>query len=95
MRKLVRPGNFPKGGPCGTTEVVNDPEFVTLLREKLVEEALEAERAGTVEALTEELGDILEVVFTLAVVLDVDPAAAAVAKRKRVGGFGGRLVWTV
>ncbi|MBB3260372.1 putative house-cleaning noncanonical NTP pyrophosphatase (MazG superfamily) [Paraburkholderia bannensis] len=64
--------------------------LIAALRQKLVEEALEALDASTGNELLGELADVQEVLLALATALNVDPAALEqerLKKRKKRGGF--------
>ncbi len=99
-RKLVR-DRIPdiirtEGRTCGTA-TLSPGEYLTSLREKLVEEAREAAAADET-ALLRELADVREVVDALAVAVGIDPADLAreqARRRAERGGFEGRicLLW--
>ncbi|MFD9270766.1 hypothetical protein ACFWB1_23880 [Streptomyces goshikiensis] len=76
---------------------VADPaEYRQRLRAKLTEEVAEYMEADETDA-PEELADVLEVAFALAVDLGVDPAQLEkirAAKAEQRGGFAERIVWT-
>ena len=98
MGKLVRdriPEMERRRGARFTVQVLNDADFQTALRQKIVEEAGEVHDATTDDALVEELADLLEVILALA---DTVPGGmdsvlrARRAKRGARGGFDER-VW--
>jgi predicted house-cleaning noncanonical NTP pyrophosphatase (MazG superfamily) len=99
MRRVVRDG-IPSTGVQPTFTQASVGERLGLLRAKLLEEALEVYelRDGTsVEALTEELADVYEVLRALTAELGVTVAwvaSIANAKRERVGGFDSCTVLT-
>jgi len=73
---------------------LDDAEFDALLRDKLVEEALEARAATTRAELIDELADLSEVMRALARINDVteqEIEARRVAKRAERGGFDERV----
>jgi predicted house-cleaning noncanonical NTP pyrophosphatase (MazG superfamily) len=74
-----------------------DPtEFARLLRDKLLEEAHEAASAPGPAELLEELGDVLQVLYTLASQAGYSPAeieCARVRKAHTTGAFTRRIVW--
>jgi predicted house-cleaning noncanonical NTP pyrophosphatase (MazG superfamily) len=73
---------------------LEDSEFDTRLRDKLVEEALEARSAATLGELIDELADLREVMLALAEVNGVteqDVEARRLAKRAERGGFDQRV----
>lgn len=99
-RKLVR-DRIPdiirrEGRTCGTA-TLSPEEYLTSLREKLVEEAREAAAADG-SALLRELADVREVVDALAAAAGIDPADLAreqACRRAERGGFAERicLLW--
>jgi predicted house-cleaning noncanonical NTP pyrophosphatase (MazG superfamily) len=73
---------------------LDDAEFVDRLKAKLVEEAAEAQQAGSRAELIDELADLREVTVALLEVSGVNEAeveARRVAKRAARGGFDGRI----
>ncbi len=96
MGKLIRdgvPGLVREAGGAIETRQLNDCEFEVALRAKLVEEANEVAEAPS-EHLLEELGDVFEVLTTLAAQYGLTLAEitdAANAKRQTHGGFDERL----
>ena len=94
--KLVRdriPEIIRASGREPVTRILDDAEFETALRHKLLEEATEAAAAPATELL-EELADVLEVVRALASLDGQDLAsvlAAAEAKLQERGGFSARV----
>ena len=73
-----------------------DPaEYGRLLRAKLLEEAAEAASAGPGELLAE-LGDVLQVLYALAQLAGLEPAAIECARARTArttGAFTRRVVW--
>lgn len=72
---------------------LNDVEYDRQLRNKLLEEAHEVCGATSSEALSEELGDVLEVMQSLAAVNGIDWDDVVLVqnkKRQEKGGFVGR-----
>lgn len=81
------------GSPLATIELVEDRLFRCALLDKLVEEALEARRAGE-DQLPEEIADVLEVLDALLPL--AAPSASVIlalksSKRANRGGFQRRL----
>jgi predicted house-cleaning noncanonical NTP pyrophosphatase (MazG superfamily) len=74
-----------------------DPaEFGRLLRAKLLEEATEAAGAPGSGELLEELGDVLQVLYALAQLAGLEPAAIECARARKArtrGAFTRRVVW--
>jgi predicted house-cleaning noncanonical NTP pyrophosphatase (MazG superfamily) len=97
--KLVRdrvPAIMAAAGQAGTFHVADPAEYQARLRAKLLEEAAEAATASTPAALLEELGDVLQVLYDLAVAAGSHAAQVeAVRARKAAvrGGFARGLVW--
>jgi len=100
MGKLIRdrvPEILERRGVEFTTTVLNDADFARALREKILEEAKEVAEADTSAALAEELGDLYEVLITLAGHEGFDEQhirIRAAAKRATHGGFDGRIFTT-
>ena len=72
-------------------------EYAAALREKLVEEAREAQRADDRDALVEELADIVEVALALAQhegITEAEILNQRAAKNRSHGTFDGRLFST-
>ena len=73
---------------------LDEAEFVQRLKDKLVEEAVEAAAAATRAELIDELADVREVMLALADVsgiADDEIEARRLAKRAARGGFDGRI----
>ena len=100
MGKLIRdrvPEILDRRGVEFTTTVLDDADFARALRMKILEEAQEVADAETAADLVEELGDLYEVLMTLAKhegLDEQDIRTRASAKRKTHGGFAGRLFTT-
>jgi predicted house-cleaning noncanonical NTP pyrophosphatase (MazG superfamily) len=76
------------------TRRLDDAEFVARLKDKLVEEAAEAQRAGDRAELIDELADLREVTLALAGAVGIDEAeieAWRLAKHAERGGFDARV----
>jgi diadenosine tetraphosphate (Ap4A) HIT family hydrolase/predicted house-cleaning noncanonical NTP pyrophosphatase (MazG superfamily) len=74
--------------------VIESQEFISRLKEKLIEEAREVEQAETRDELAEELADVLEVVRTLAQEngISIDEIEKfRLNKREFKGGFDSRI----
>jgi predicted house-cleaning noncanonical NTP pyrophosphatase (MazG superfamily) len=76
------------------TRRLDDAEFVQRLKDKLVEEAVEASTAGGRTELIDELADVREVMLSLAEVSGItqdEVEARRLAKRAERGGFDARV----
>ena len=101
VNKLVRdqiPEIIRQGGNECEVKFLSDTEYLTALRNKLIEEAQEAASA-TKEDLVEELADLYEVIDSILVTLNIERVkvfTAQIKKRKERGGFEQRiqLLWT-
>lgn len=97
VEKLIRdglPAMMEAQGLTTFTRRLGDAEFVDGLKEKLVEEAREAQAAGSPDALVEELADVAEVMLALMAATGVSAEAVEarrLAKRAERGGFDGRI----
>jgi predicted house-cleaning noncanonical NTP pyrophosphatase (MazG superfamily) len=96
--KLVR-DRIPKlagaGQPAAFSQAT-EAEYGRLLRDKLLEEAAEAATAPGPAELLDELGDILQVLYALAQLAGLEPAAiecARARKARTTGAFTHRVVW--
>lgn len=79
------------------TQRLDDREFIQRLKEKLVEEAIEARVSASRAELVDELADVREVMLALAQASGVSEAeleARRLAKRGERGGFDDRLLST-
>ena len=94
--KLVRdkiPEFMKEQGMSPQTRVLEIGEFQEALKEKLLEEALEVKEATSLEALTEELADCLEVLEALARSHGILLSQVHAFRQKKLqskGGFGTR-----
>lgn len=73
---------------------LDDDAFRASLREKIVEEALEAQTAASRDDLLGELADLTEVILALAAAEGLTPAdieTSRLAKREERGGFDHRV----
>ncbi|MCB2380362.1 nucleoside triphosphate pyrophosphohydrolase [Hymenobacter sp. BT635] len=95
--KLIRdliPSIIAASGRNCETRILDGPEYVEALREKLVEEACEAKAASATELATE-LADVLEVIDALleAHGLQMEQVQQLqAARRSERGGFANRLL---
>jgi predicted house-cleaning noncanonical NTP pyrophosphatase (MazG superfamily) len=95
--KLVR-DRIPELAGAGQLDAFHqapEAEFGRLLRAKLLEEAAEAASASP-DGLLEELGDVLQVLYALAQLAGLEPAAiecARARKARTTGAFTRRVVW--
>ena len=85
------------GNQCETTTLDN-AEYIKALRQKLVEEAREAEEAA-LDDLAQELADVMEVMDALMAATGIEPEKVREIqkeKRSQRGGFNNRikLLWT-
>jgi predicted house-cleaning noncanonical NTP pyrophosphatase (MazG superfamily) len=98
FRKLVRdriPAKIEGGGERAFVQAVTGEALIRLLRQKLVEEALEVAGARSREDLVEEIADLQEVVFALlqaSAIEQTEVERVASSKRERRGGFSGGTV---
>jgi predicted house-cleaning noncanonical NTP pyrophosphatase (MazG superfamily) len=95
--KLIRdklPAMMQAQGLSVFTRRLDDAEFVGRLKDKLVEEAVEARAAGARADLIDELADLREVVLALAEASEIaehEIEARRLAKRAERGGFDDRV----
>ncbi len=95
--KLIRdalPAMMQAQGLTTFTRRLDDAEFLACLKDKLVEEAMEARSAGSRDELVEELADLREVVLALldiAGVSEPEVETCRLAKRAERGGFDQRV----
>lgn len=94
--KLVRDGYRDSTPETKTRPVADKTEHARGLRRKLLEEALELHEARGVDELTEEAGDVIEVVVCYlelhGVTLD-EVWASVDRKKRRLGSFTDGTVW--
>ena len=97
FNKLVRdniPSIIENNGEKAFTRTLEDEEYRSELYKKLIEETDEVINSNTKEELLEELGDVLEVLRTIALLegkeLD-DVVDIAKQKRLKRGGFERRI----
>jgi predicted house-cleaning noncanonical NTP pyrophosphatase (MazG superfamily) len=97
--KLVRDRIPELGTGAGQPAVFHqatEAEYGRLLRDKLLEEAAEAASALGPAELLDELGDVLQVLYALAQLAGLEPAAiecARARKARTTGAFTHRVVW--
>lgn len=98
MNKLIR-DNIPElaklNGQNLNTKQLNQRDFITHLKQKLIEEAHEVATAHSTVQLTEELADVLEVIHALAVSRQInvrDIETLRTNKRSTHGGYTKRLL---
>jgi predicted house-cleaning noncanonical NTP pyrophosphatase (MazG superfamily) len=99
--KLIRdriPEIIHAAGKQCETEIMPEAEYLQALRDKLVEEALEAQKASTADLATE-LADLCEVMDALMAAHGLSPEQVKqlqAARREERGGFEKRLrlVWS-
>lgn len=95
--KLIRdglPAMMRSQGLSVFTRHLDDAEFLARLKDKLVEEAREAQAAGSREDLVEELADVREVILALlgaAGLSEAEVEGRRLAKRAERGGFDDRV----
>jgi predicted house-cleaning noncanonical NTP pyrophosphatase (MazG superfamily) len=83
-------------GQPGAFHQADAEEYGRRLREKLLEEAHEAAAATTSGELLEELGDVLQVLYTLASHAGLEPAEVECARARKArthGSYRRRLIW--
>jgi predicted house-cleaning noncanonical NTP pyrophosphatase (MazG superfamily) len=96
--KLVRdriPELAAGNGHPGRFHQASETEFALWLRAKLLEEAQEAATA-TPASLAEELGDVLQVLYALAELAGLEPAAIECARARKArthGAYTRRIIW--
>jgi predicted house-cleaning noncanonical NTP pyrophosphatase (MazG superfamily) len=84
------------GHPGSFHQVATEAEFALWLRAKLLEEAQEAATATTPDALIEELGDVLQVLYALAELAGSAAAEIECARARKAhthGAYARRLIW--
>lgn len=94
--RLVRDRIPELAGQPDAFSQATEAEYGRLLRDKLLEEAAEAASAPGPAELLEELGDVLQVLYTLASQAGLEPAeieCARVRKTRARGAFTRRVVW--
>jgi predicted house-cleaning noncanonical NTP pyrophosphatase (MazG superfamily) len=97
--KLVRdriPELATTSGHRGTFQQATEAEFALWLRAKLLEEAQEAATASSPAGLAEELGDVLQVLYALAELAGLEPAAIECARARKArthGTYTRRILW--
>jgi predicted house-cleaning noncanonical NTP pyrophosphatase (MazG superfamily) len=94
--KLVRDRIPELAGQPGAFHQATEAEFGRLLRAKLLEEAAEAANAPGPAELLDELGDVLQVLYTLASQAGYSPAEIECARARKAhttGAFTHRIVW--
>lgn len=97
VEKLIRdnlPDIMRKKGIGIHERFMDEEEFLVKLKDKLLEEAAEVKNAQNLEELIEELGDMLEVIYTLAQLngISIDEIEKArMAKRHTKGGFDKKI----
>jgi len=85
-----------QGQPCPHTIAASDAEYTAWVRLKLPEEVAEALTAPSPAALVDELGDVLQVLYTLAGLAGATPTAIECARARKAtlrGGFARRRIW--
>jgi predicted house-cleaning noncanonical NTP pyrophosphatase (MazG superfamily) len=96
--KLVRdriPELAAVNGQPGSFQQATEAEYARSLRAKLLEEAREATTASPAE-LAEELGDVLQVLYALAELAGLEPAAIECARARKArthGTYTRRILW--
>jgi predicted house-cleaning noncanonical NTP pyrophosphatase (MazG superfamily) len=96
--KLIRdriPELAAANGQSGAFHQATEAEFALCLRAKLLEEAQEAATASPAE-LAEELGDVLQVLYALAELAGLEPAAIECVRARKArthGTYTRRFVW--
>lgn len=94
--KLVRDRIPELAGQPAAFSQADPAEYGRLLRHKLLEEAAEATSAPGPAELLEELGDVLQVLYALAQLAGLEPAAIECARARKArtrGAFTRRVVW--
>lgn len=97
VAKLIRDKQAEKMDKYGMSykiHTMDTEEFKAQLNEKIMEEALEVTEATTKTDLTEELGDVFEVLLAIAKANEIDFGEVEkmrLAKRAEKGGFDDRV----
>jgi len=76
---------------------LNDQDFLKQLKLKLIEEATEVSRAQTKEEITEELADVLEIVYTIRKMYEITEENLKTTQEKKLqekGGYQERMFVT-
>jgi len=84
------------GEACPHRIAASDAEYTAWVRLKLLEEVAEALTAPDPAALVDELGDILQVLYTLASLAGATPTAIECARARKAtlrGSVARRLIW--
>jgi predicted house-cleaning noncanonical NTP pyrophosphatase (MazG superfamily) len=97
LKKLIRdliPEIFQKANISLNYHIMSDEQYLKKLKEKLQEETLEVIEASSKEELIEEMGDLLEVIYALAKLQDIElneVEKVRLQKKKVNGAFENRL----
>lgn len=75
-------------GRTAVTRILSPDEFIAALKVKLLEETQEVVSASTPEALTLELGDVLELLHTLAAASNIPMDAVEAIRQERATSRG-------
>ena len=95
--KLVRDKTLEimrKSGACVHERIMGKDEYITRLKDKLLEEATEVTDAASVQEIQEELADLLETMMSIANMYNItfeDINQTAKQKRLARGGFEKRI----
>lgn len=91
--KLVRdriPQLIVEDGRRPLTRFLNDWEYVAELKKKLIEEAMEYQKSGSIDELVD-LGEVIHAILTLEQVAVEDYQKMRLEKREARGGFEDRI----
>jgi predicted house-cleaning noncanonical NTP pyrophosphatase (MazG superfamily) len=91
--KLVRdriPQLIAEDGRRPLTRFLNDWEYVAELKKKLIEEAMEYQKSGSIDELVD-LGEVIHAILTLEHVAVADYQKMRLEKREARGGFEDRI----
>jgi predicted house-cleaning noncanonical NTP pyrophosphatase (MazG superfamily) len=95
--KLIRdklPEIMQKEGTKACVKVMDSDEYIARLKDKLFEEASEVSAASNYDEITNELGDLLEVMMALSEACGIpfsNVVAAGALKKAEKGGFDAKI----
>lgn len=98
FNKLVRnkiPEIITANGSRAETKILNDYEYLKCLNEKLIEECTEVIHANDKESKSEELADVLEVIYSIADIFEIkieEIEKIRINKKKERGGFNSKIL---
>ena len=96
--KLVRdkiPEIIAANGSKAETKILDDCEYLKFLNEKLLEECMEVIQAKDKKSKSEELADVLEVIYSIADVFEIkieEIEKIRINKKKERGGLDSKIL---